>query len=194
MQYPLEMRFKILSLSSQISVKDATGAPVMHVKQKMFRLKEKIEVFSDSTMQRKLFEINADRVIDFSASYHFTGADGSDWGAVRRKGMRSLWSTHYEVYENNQIDMHINEENPWKRFVEAMLGEIPFVGFLFIYLLNPSYIISMADGTPALRVTKKPSVFERYFVIEKLCDLDADDELRAVLALLMMVVLEKNRG
>jgi hypothetical protein len=194
MQYPLELRFKILSLSQQISVVDANKNPVLHVKQKMFRFKESVEVFADSTLSRKLFEINADRMIDFSASYHFSGADGSDWGAVRRKGMRSLWSAHYEIYEKGVVDMHINEEEPWKKLVEGLLGEIPILGFLFIYLLNPSYLISMADGTPALRATKKPSIFERYFVIDKLADIDEDDELRALLSLLMMVLLEKNRG
>ena len=75
-----------------------------------------------------------------------------------------------------------------------MLGEIPFVGFLAIYLLNPTYLISMADGTPALRALKRPSIFERYFVIEKLAELDEDDELRALLSMIMMVLLEKSRG
>ena len=67
------------------------------------------------------------------------------------------------------------------------------VGFLALYLLNPSYLITMADGTPAMRVVKKPSVFERYFVIEKVNEVDQDDELRALLALIMMVLLEKSR-
>jgi hypothetical protein len=52
----------------------------------------------------------------------------------------------------------------------------------------------MADGSNAFRIVKKPSVFERYFVIEKLTELDEDDELRALLSLIMMVILEKNRG
>jgi hypothetical protein len=52
----------------------------------------------------------------------------------------------------------------------------------------------MADGTLALRATKKPSIFERYFVIEKLAEIDEDDELRALLSLIMMVLLEKRRG
>lgn len=194
MQYPLEMRFKILTLAQKIAVHDASGAEILFVKQKMFRLKEKIEVFSDSTSQKKLFEISADRIIDFSANYHFTAADGSDWGAVRRQGMRSLWSAHYEVIEDNRVDMVIQEEYPWKRLLEGLLGDIPLVGFLIIYLINPSYLISLADGTPALRVVKKPSILERYFVIEKLTDIDSDDELRALLSLIMMVLLEKNRG
>jgi len=194
MQYPLEMRFKILTLAQQIAVQDANGKPIMYVKQKMFRLKEKVEVYTDSSLQKKLFDISADRIIDFSANYHFTAADGAEWGAVRRRGMRSLWSAHYEIIENNQVDMEIKEENPWKRLLEGIVGDIPIVGFLFVYFLNPSYLITLANGTLALRVTKKPSIFERYFVIDKLTDLDSDDELRSLLSLIMMVLLEKDRG
>ncbi len=86
MQYPLNMRFKFFSLSQQITVCDATGQSILFVKQKMLRLKEKVEVFSDSSLSKKLFEINADRIIDFSANYRFTAADGTPWGAVRRHG------------------------------------------------------------------------------------------------------------
>ena len=194
MQYPLDIRFTLFALSQQITVRDAAGNSILYVKQKMFRLKEKVEVFSDSSMGTKLFEINADRIIDFSANYHFTAADGSDWGAVRRRGMRSLWSAHYEIMEEGSVDMHLREEDPWKKVIESLLGEIPVVGFAAMYLINPSYLITMADGRPALRATKKPSIFERYFVIDKLADIDPDDELRAVLSLIMMVLLEKSRG
>ncbi len=194
MKYPLDMRFKILTLAQQIYVRDADGKSVLFIKQKMFRLKEKIDVLSDPDSGTKIFEINADRVIDFSANYSFTAADGTPWGAVRRKGMRSLWSAHYEVIEDGRIDMELVEENPWKKVIESILGEIPIVGFIFLYLLNPSYVIKMADGRIAFRATKKPSVLERYFTIEKLIDVDADDELRALLSLIMMVLLEKNRG
>jgi hypothetical protein len=194
MQYPLEIRFKLFALSQQIAVRDAAGNSILYVKQKMFRLKEKVEVFSSPDMSRKLFEINADRMLDFSANYRFTGADGTDWGTVRREGMRSLWAAHYDIYEQGNIDMMIREEEPWKRLVEGLLGEIPLLGFVAIYLINPSYIVKMADGTLALRATKKPSIFERYFVIEKLAEIDEDDELRALLSLIMMVLLEKRRG
>ena len=194
MQYPLDLRFKLFALSQQITLRDAGGNSILYVKQKMFRLKEKVEVFSDASLQKKLFEINADRIIDFSANYRFTAADGTDWGSVRRKGMRSLWSAHYEVIENDQVDMHIREENPWIRVIESVLGEIPLIGFVFLYMLNPTYLITLADGSPALRAIKKPSIFERYFVIEKVAELDQDDELRALLSLIMMVLLEKSRG
>jgi uncharacterized protein YxjI len=194
MQYPLEIRFKLFALSQQIAIRDAAGNSVLYVKQKMFRLKEKIEVFSDSDVKQKLFEINADRMLDFTANYRFTAADGTDWGTVRREGMRSLWAAHYDIYEQGQIDMTIREEEPWKKLVESLIGEIPILGFIAIYMLNPSYLVRMADGRAVLRLVKKPSIFERYFVVERLGEIDPDDELRALLSIIMMVMLEKSRG
>jgi uncharacterized protein YxjI len=194
MQYPLKLNFKLFSFSQQIVVKDATGSSILYIKQKMFRLREKVEVFSDASLKNKLFDIAADRIIDFSASYSFTTADGQPWGGVRRRGMRSIFSTHYQIMEDGQVDMEIHEESPMKRFFESLLGEIPIVGFIFIYILNPSYLITNSAGANVLRAIKKPSIFEGYFEIEKLGEIEPDDELRALLALLMMVLLEKKRG
>jgi len=194
MQYPIELRFKILTFGQRITVTDAGGATLMFIKQKMFKLKENVQIYSDSTQTNKIFQIASDRIIDFSANYDFTDAAGNDWGAVRRKGMRSLWSAHYEIMQDGRIDMTISEESPMKKVVESLLGEIPIVGFVAAMLLNPSYIVSRPDGTPLLRLTKKPAVFEGRFVLDKLNEMPEDDELRSLLGLIMMVLLERSRG
>ncbi|MFN3188931.1 MAG: LURP-one-related family protein [Aureliella sp.] len=194
MQYPFELSFKLLTFGQRISVKDASGNMLMFIKQKMFKLKEKVEIFSDDSQSQLLFTIQADRVIDFSANYAFSDTSGNDFGAVRRKGMKSLWSAHYEVIQDGQVDMIIDEESPAKKILESILGEIPIVGLLAIYFLNPSYIVRRPDGTELLRLTKKPAVWEGRFTLDKLSDMPEDDELRSLMALLMLVLLEKRRG
>ncbi len=194
MQYPIQMSFKLFALATQISVNDAASQPILYIKQKMLRLKEHVEVFRDSTQQEKLFDIRADRVIDFSANYSFTAADGTPWGSVRRRGGRSIWRAHYEVIEEGQVDMEITEESPWKKVVEAVMNEIPIVNFVVAYLLNPSYVVKRPDGTLLMRVTKKPAVFEGKFEIEKLSEVPPDDELRMLLSLIMLTLLERKRG
>lgn len=194
MQYPLDLRFKLITLGQRITATDATGQPLLFIKQKMFKLKEKVQIYSDAKLTQEIFQIAADRIIDFSANYHFTDPQGTDWGSVRRKGMRSLWSAHYEVMQDGVVDMTISEESPMKKLLESLLGDIPIIGLVAVMLLNPSYIVSRPDGTPLLRLTKKPAVFEGKFVLEKLNDLPEDDELRSLLALIMMVLLERKRG
>lgn len=194
MQYPLDMRFKLLTLGQQISVHDANNVSILYVKQKMFKLKEHVQVFKDSQQSQLLFEIKADRIIDFSANYSFTDGEGNPWGRVSRRGAKSLWRAHYEVMEEGQLDMTIQEESGWKRLLEGLLAEIPLVGYLAVYLLNPSYLVSRPNGENLLRVTKQPAVFEGKFTVAKLNEIPPDDELRALLALIMIVLLERNRG
>ncbi|EMI20580.1 hypothetical protein RMSM_02486 [Rhodopirellula maiorica SM1] len=194
MQYPIELTFKLMTFGQRITATDASGNVLMFIKQKMFKLKEKVNIYSDSSQSNLIFTIASDRMIDFSANYHFTDAQGNEWGAVRRKGMKSLWSAHYEIMQNGAIDMTINEESPMKKVLESLLGEIPIIGLVAAYLLNPSYIVSRPDGTPLLRLTKRPAVFEGKFVLEKLGEMPEDDELRSLLGMIMLVLLERGRG
>ena len=77
MQYPLHLSFKLLTLGQRIVATDASGGTLMFIKQKMFKLREKVEIFSDESQANLLFRIEADRVIDFSASYSFTDSEGN---------------------------------------------------------------------------------------------------------------------
>lgn len=194
LKYPLELRFKLLTLGQRITATDAEGQMLMFIKQKMFKLKEKVEIYSDTSQGTLIFTIEADRMIDWSANYHFNDAAGNDWGAVRRKGMKSLWAAHYDVIQDGAVDMSIREESPMKKILEGILGEIPILGIGAIYLLNPSYIVSRPDGTPLLKLTKRPAFWEGKFTLEKLSDIPEDDELRSLMALLMLVLLERRRG
>ena len=194
MQYPLNLSFKLLTFGQRIVASDADGNVLMFIKQKMFKLKEKVVIYNDEKQSQLIFRIEADRMLDFSANYSFTDAEGNPWGSVRRKGMRSLWAAHYQVMQEGQVDMEIREESPMKKVLESILGEIPILGLAAVYLLNPSYIVSRPDGTPLLKLTKKPALFEGKFVLEKLNDMPEDDELRSLMALLMLVLLERRRG
>lgn len=195
MQYPVEMVFKIFALSPQIYVKDAVGATICYVKQKLFRLKENVTVFRDETQQQVLCEIKADRIIDWSACYHFYDPSGTTFGAVRRQGMKSLWRAHYEVLdESNQHYATISEMNPMAKVLDALLGEVPILGMFTGYFFHPMYKLSDLSGKPLMQLTKRRAFLEGKFTIQKLADCDADDELRSLMAFLMMSLLERARG
>jgi uncharacterized protein YxjI len=194
MNYPLQLRFKILALAPQIYVQEAGGQEVCYVKQKLFKLREKVEVFTNSSRQNLLATIQADRIIDFNAAYAFTTPDGQQIGAVRRRGMRSLWKAHYEVLDGSgQVAYDIREENPWSKILDSVLGEIPVVGLFTGFFCHPKYSISR-QGNTVMRLTKNRSFLESTFNIEKVGDLPAQDELPIILALLMFGLLERSRG
>ena len=194
MQYPLDLSFKIMALAPQISVTDASGGLVFYVKQKLFKLKEEITVFADTQQTQPLYKINADRVLDFSARYHFTDVNGTDLGSVKREGMRSLWRAHYDIFEGDALMMTIREENPWVKVLDGLFGQIPFIGMFSGYLFHPAFLVSRTDGTVVMRLKKQPAFLESKFTIEKQAELDEGRETRVLLSLLMMLLLERSRG
>lgn len=195
MNYPLTLTFKLLALASQIYVRDASGGTVGYVKQKLLKLKEDINVFADENQTRLLFNIKADRVIDFSAQYNFTDHQGVFLGSTKRQGMRSIWKTHYLISDaqNRQV-MEINEENAWVKVFDALVGEIPVVGMFTGYVFNPAYIVSKTGGAAVARVRKQPAMFEGKFTVSTETPLSPTDENLVLLGVLTMTLLERARG
>jgi uncharacterized protein YxjI len=195
MNYPIDFSFKILALASQIRIADANGQMLGYVKQKLFKLKEDIRVFTDESQTRQIFGIRADRMIDFSARYNFTDAAGNLLGSIRRKGMRSLWKAHYEIYDEreNQV-MEINEESAWIKVVDSLVGELPLVGMFTGYFFNPAYLISRTNGQVVARLQKQPAFFEGKFQLTQQGQMDQAEETRVILSVLTMTLLERRRG
>lgn len=195
MNYPLQLSFKLLAIASQIYVRDANGQLLGYVKQKLFKLKEDINVFADEGQTQLLYNIKADRVIDFSAKYNFTDANGQFLGSLKRKGMRSILKANYEVYdERDQQVYQIHEENAWIKVVDSLLGEVPVLGMFTGYLFNPAYIVERMDGSPVARLAKQPAFFEGIFQLEPKSQIAPEEEARVLLSVLGMTLLERARG
>jgi uncharacterized protein YxjI len=195
MNYPVSLSFKLLAIASQIYVRDVNGNLLGYVKQKLFKLKEDINVFADEQQTKHLFNIKADRIIDWSANYSFTDNRGSYLGSIKRQGMRSIWKANYEIFDTTGNPAYkINEENGWVKVGDALFGEIPLVGILSGYVFNPSYIITRTDGTQIARLKKQPAMFEGKFMLEPLTQMSPTEETVVLLGVLMMTLLERARG
>jgi len=191
MNFPLSMTFKVAALAPQIYVHDAENVPLCFVRQKLFKLKENISVFKDDSKTQMITEIHADRIIDFNAAYHFVDTEGLTYGSVKRKGMRSLWRTRYEVQDENS-NYTIQEGNPWTKVLDGLVGEIPIVGMFTGYMLNPHYDVIDASGRTCYTLRKQPSFFGRKFTLEQ--HGENEDDLLVVMSFIMMVLLERRRG
>ena len=195
MKYPLSLTFKILALAPQVYVRDADGNLRMYVRQKAFKLKEAVSVFSDEQQTSLLYRIEADRVFDFRAHYRFTDAgSGAEIGGVKRQGMRSIWRARFDIMQGDQVIATIQEENPWVKVIDGLLGEVPILGMLTGYFANPAYSVTAPDGSVLMRLIKEPAFLEGKYRIEKVAEMPESDEPRLVLALFMMLLLERTRG
>jgi hypothetical protein len=115
--------FKLLGAA--FHVYDEAGSLVMYSKQKAFKLKEDIRLYSDESMRVELLTITARSVIDFSAAYDVIDPlAGQKVGALRRKGWSSLARDSWMLLDarDQQIGT-IQEDSMWaalvRRFVDA---------------------------------------------------------------------------
>ncbi len=195
MQFPLQITFKILALAPQMYVQEASGRQIGYVRQKLMAFKESVTVFTDDTQARPIYTINADRVIDFTANYHFADASGRPLGRIRREGMRSLWRAHYVISVGDRPAFEVNELSAWVRLADSIFGQIPFVSALSGYFFNPTYIVSrIADGGEALHMVKSPALLETHFAISQSGPIDPDEQVSVLLGLMMIILLERSRG
>jgi uncharacterized protein YxjI len=194
LRFPLNLSFKIIAMAPQLSVTDAVGSQVAYVKQKLFKLKEEVNVFEDVQQTRLAFTLKADRVIDFSPRFTFADTLGQTVGAIKRQGRRSLWKAHFDVYEGDKIAMVIQEESPWVKFWDGLFTEIPIVGMFSGYLFHPTYLLTASDGRLLLKMKKQPAMWEGKFTVEKHAEMSPDDEKRALLSLMVALLMERSRG
>lgn len=196
LNYPLDFKFKITTLASDFNITDKNGNYVAYVRQKMFKLKEDVIVFNDESKSKELFRIRANKWIDFNASYSLNDlVDNKNFGRLARKGMRSIWKASYDILDaNDQPKFKVQEDNAWVRFWDSFVGELPIIGMFTGYFLNPSYTVTGMDGKAYFKLKKMPSFFGRRFQLDRLIDIDDEEESLVILSLLMMTLLERARG
>lgn len=195
LQFPITFTFKIGTISNDFYASDAKGKVIAYVRQKLFKLVDHIEVYSDESRNKKLYDIKANKWIDFSATYTFYDDHNNKAGSVGRKGMRSLWKASYSIMDKNDNPIfEITEENVWIKVLDGLVEGIPVLNLLTGYFLNPSYLISDQKGTQPYRIKKEPSLFGRRFIVNKLTNTTEENEIAVLLGTMMMLVLERDRG
>jgi uncharacterized protein YxjI len=192
---PLTLRFKLIALAPQVFLEDSRGTLLLYVKQKLLKLREEVNVFTDEAQGNLAFTIKADRVIDFRARYTITNSAGQKLGAIKQRGMKSLWKAHFDVEDAfGREAFFIEEENPWIRMVDGLFDSIPIVGMLSGYLFQPAYLVKRVDGNVVMRLKKQPAMWEgRFRLTEEQPTTDVERQLLA-LSVVMMTLLERDRG
>lgn len=201
-QYPLNVKFKLLALAPRMIVTDAQDREIMFVSQKIFKLKEDIRVYRNQSKEQEIFNIRAEKILDFDTRYNFFSANSQKHiGSVKAKGWRSLWRAMYLIDDINQnTHMYIREDNPWVKMGDALFNEIPVVNFFTGYMFHPSYTCYRSDDTedmsdPVMQIKKENAFFEGLYSVH-LQDQNASkfEEMSALLSFMLMVQFMRRRG
>ncbi|WP_340022446.1 hypothetical protein MHI24_25965 [Paenibacillus sp. FSL K6-1096] len=144
-------RKKIFSaLGGKLHIFNDSGDLLLFAEMKAFRLKEDITLYSDETMGRELLRIKARKILDISSTYDVYDVEtGETVGALRRKGLKSLYKDQWGI-----LDIHDNE-------IGAIKEDNAFLAMLrrIIVILPLKYVLEIGGQViPAFRNNVNPFV------------------------------------
>ncbi len=183
------LRRKVFSfLGAKFHLYDSEGKVVGFCKQKAFKLKEDIRVYTDDSMSAELLRIAATKVIDFGASYTISLPDGSPLGSLRRKGLKSLLRDTWVVFDASGSQVATLTED------SGMFAILRRAVDLFALIVPQKFVLIRDGGEPVatLRTHFNPFVYRLGITIHR--DDPVVDELMVLAAACLVGAIEGRQG
>ncbi len=120
-QYTIRRKvFKLFGASFHIY--HETGNLVGYCKQKAFKLREDIRLFSDESMTTPLLTLAARSIIDFGVTFDVTLPTGESLGSLRRKGLKSSFiRDEWLLFDEHGTEAAIiREKNAFMAFMRRL--------------------------------------------------------------------------
>ncbi len=159
------IRRKVLKLfGAAFHIYDPKGMVVGYCKQKAFKLKEDIRIYTDESCSTELLVIKARSIIDFSTTYDVTLGDGATLGSLRRKGMASSFiRDHWLVFDSQSREIAaIQEDGSFLAFARRYID--------WVNIISPqTFTMTKTDGTVIARFRQhfNPFVYRLSIAVEK---------------------------
>jgi uncharacterized protein YxjI len=99
------LKRQVFALTGKLRFYNPQGDLVLFCEQKMFKLREDIRIYADEAKTREVLRIKARQIIDFSSAYDVVDSSTDQKvGALRRRGLKSLFRDEWEVLNiNDQV-------------------------------------------------------------------------------------------
>ena len=121
------IRKKVLKLAGgAFHIYEPDGRLAFYSKQKAFKLKEDIRVFTDESMATEALTITARKILDFSAAYDVVDSmTGEKVGALKRKGFKSMLRDEWVIMDasDNEIGS-IQEDSMFLALLRRFLSNL----------------------------------------------------------------------
>jgi hypothetical protein len=93
---------KILAISPTFEIFDAAGTPLVFCQEKLFKIKDDIRIYADSSKNVELLRIRQRNILDWAGLFDVVDpATGVKLGALRRKGWRSWFRDEWHMLDAN---------------------------------------------------------------------------------------------
>jgi hypothetical protein len=129
----------------------------LYARQKAFRLKETINVYTDATQTHCRLQISARNVIDFSATYDVTDATtGERVGSLQRQGIKSFFRDSWII--NDQYNQQIGA-------IQEDSKALALIRRLFLRWIPQSFHITVG-GHPAGTIRQRFRFFKLTYDVD----------------------------
>lgn len=145
------LKKQVMALTGVFRVYDETERVVAYSRQKMFKLREDIRVYTDENQSQEILHIQARQIMDFSAAYDVIDRlQNVQVGTLRRRGFRSLLRDEWEVLAPG--------DQPIGTLIEDDAGRAALRRLLLGRLLPQDYDV-LIDGQRAMDLKQRFNLF-----------------------------------
>ena len=103
---------KVLSIAPAFEIFDQAGTPIVFCQEKLFKIKDDIRIYSDSSKRVELLHIRQRNIMDWAGVFDVIDPQsGYKIGVFRRKGWRSFMRDEWQILDVN--------DNPVGRILET---------------------------------------------------------------------------
>ncbi len=176
---------KVLTVGRKYFIEDGSGNRIGFCKQKLFKLKEDIRIYTDDSLSKELLLIKQEQILDWSGTFRVTDAKSDKViGYVGRKALKSLFRDTWKIFDAKKNEIGTVEE---RGDVFSVLRR--FIGFL--KFVPKKYDFSDGSGELAEAIQKFQIIGDTWTLNIK--NTRVDPRL-IVTAALMMDIVEQQRG
>lgn len=175
----------VFTIGGAFRIMTPEGKLLLYCRQKLFRLKEDIRVYSDLERTREVLHIQARQILDFAASYDVIDSETrTKVGALRRKGFRSLLRDKWEILDKDDSYLARIEE-------DSLL--MATIRRWFLNLIPQTYNIVDTQGKKVGVIRQLFNIFIHKFYIDFSFDREKKIDRRLGLAAVILLLAIEGR-
>lgn len=178
--------FKLLG--GAFHVFDPAGNVVLYSKQKAFKLKEDIRIYTGEDMGTEVLTIRTDQIIDLGATYHVHDSQqgGVRVGSLKRKGLKSMLRDEWVILDSSGQEVGIIQEDS---FALALLRRL-MVGWLL-----PQRYYGTIGNNPVSVFTRNFNPFISKISLDFSMDTQGQlDRRLGIAAVIMLLAIDGKQG